>query len=265
MLYVQQAGSGPDVVLVHGWGLHAGIWENVAAHLMSQYRITLVDLPGHGRSQLMPGDELTLDNMVDSLIEAVPKDATWIGWSLGGLLSMRAALRHPEYVRALAIIASSPRFTSSADWPNAMAPDVLTDFADRLLQDWEATLQGFLFLQMFGTADARQHVRQLREHLLEYGAPDVAALHGGLEILQSTDLRDELTELSCPSLFLYGERDRLVPPGVAADIQTLLPAANTCVIEDAGHVPFVSHFDTTLEQLRHFLVLAESHAGETTS
>lgn len=258
MIFVQQLGHGADVVLVHGWGLHGGILEGLAHELMSSYRVTLVDLPGHGRSRLMPGDELSRESILQSLSEVTPKNATWIGWSLGGMLAMEMALTKPQRVSGLITFATSPRFVRSDDWPHAMQPQLLAKFAEQLTQDWQGTLQDFLALQMLGTDNARKHIRYLQEHMLRYGEPDRAALECGLKILQQTDLRDRLADLQCPSLFIYGELDRLVPPAVAGDIQRLLPSANVAVVPRAGHAPFISHFDDAVERIRHFLALLTS-------
>jgi len=48
--YHHTLGSGPDVLLLHGWGMHSGVWENVVEGLRDDYRITMLDLPGHGYS-----------------------------------------------------------------------------------------------------------------------------------------------------------------------------------------------------------------------
>ncbi len=50
-LYTDTAGIGPDVVLVHGWGMHSGVWEDVAGDLLNDYRVTVLDLSGHGFSR----------------------------------------------------------------------------------------------------------------------------------------------------------------------------------------------------------------------
>ncbi|GMR08438.1 MAG: pimeloyl-ACP methyl ester esterase BioH [Gammaproteobacteria bacterium] len=261
MTFVQQAGRGADVVLVHGWGLHGGILEGLAHELMSSYRVTIVDLPGHGRSRLMPGDELNRQSILQSLSEVTPQTATWIGWSLGGMLAMEMALTAPQRVSGLITFATSPRFVRSDDWPNAMQPEQLAGFAEQLTRDWQGTLKNFLALQMLGSDGAREHIRYLQEHMLRYGEPNRAALECGLEILQQTDLRDRLAELQCPSLFVYGELDRLVPAAVAGDIRRLLPNAGVVVVPHAGHAPFISHFDDAVKRIRHFLMRLASSAG----
>ena len=50
-LYAERLGSGPELVLVHGWGLHGGIWAGLAQRLAQRFRVTVVDLPGHAGSR----------------------------------------------------------------------------------------------------------------------------------------------------------------------------------------------------------------------
>lgn len=55
VLYTYTTGEGPDVVLVHGWGMHSGVWEDVVESLIDYYRVTVLDLPGHGYGRGLSG------------------------------------------------------------------------------------------------------------------------------------------------------------------------------------------------------------------
>ncbi|MGB5605365.1 MAG: alpha/beta fold hydrolase, partial [Gammaproteobacteria bacterium] len=100
-LYTQTSGAGPDLLLVHGWGLHSGIWDGLAPLLEPHYRVTRMDLPGHGRSAWQ--GQASLDDMTDAVLSTAPATAVWLGWSLGGLLAARAAQRAPARVTALVL------------------------------------------------------------------------------------------------------------------------------------------------------------------
>jgi pimeloyl-[acyl-carrier protein] methyl ester esterase len=121
-LYTQTSGAGPDLMMVHGWGLHGGIWKPLLPLLEAHFRVTSVDLPGHGRSGWQ-GEE-TLDAMAGALLSVAPAGAAWLGWSLGGLVAVRAALLAPTRVNALIEIASSPCFVRRPGWqgPPVRAP-----------------------------------------------------------------------------------------------------------------------------------------------
>ena len=178
-LYTQTSGDGPDLVLVHGWGLHAGIWERLLPLLEPVFRVTCVDLPGHGRSSWH--NEATLDDLVEAVLPVAPAHADWLGWSLGSLVATRAALTAPARIGRLVLLAGTPCFARRPDWPTAMQPGLLATFAADLQQDYAATLNRFLALQVHGSEHAGAVLRELRACLLEHGEPDSGALAAGLE------------------------------------------------------------------------------------
>jgi pimeloyl-[acyl-carrier protein] methyl ester esterase len=250
-LYTQTSGSGPDLVLIHGWGLHSGIWNSLLPLLEAHFRVTRVDLPGHGRSTWNGAGEL--DDMVRSVLAVVPARASWAGWSLGGLVALRAALLQPASVSALALIASTPCFTQKAGWQSAMLPALLDTFAAGLEQDYQRTLKRFLALQVRGAAHATQALKSLRATLQAGGPPQLEGLRAGLHILRSTDLRSEAGQLQCPALLLMGERDTLVPIAAGRATARLLPHAQLVVIDAAGHAPFFAAPESVANSLQRFL------------
>jgi pimeloyl-[acyl-carrier protein] methyl ester esterase len=250
-LYTQTGGDGPELVLIHGWGLHAGVWDEFAPLLETGFRVTRIDLPGQGRSDWQGGG--SLDEMVDALLEATPETAVWLGWSLGGLIATAVALKQPARVAALVTIASTPCFVRKPGWQNAMLPDVLNVFGNDLEQDYVQTLGRFLALQVRGSDNAGSVLRSLRAKLLAWGGPDTAGLRAGLEILRSTDLRDSVSAIACPTLIIMGERDTLVPVTAGYAACELFPDAQLQVIEGAGHAPFIAKPELVAECVRSFL------------
>jgi len=250
-LYTQTGGNGPDLVLIHGWGLHAGVWDEFAPLLETDFRVTRIDLPGHGRSEWQ--GEISLDDMVDAVLAATPETAVWLGWSLGGLVATGAALKMPAKVAALVTIASTPCFIRKPDWQSAMLPDMLEVFAGELEKDYAQTLGRFLALQVRGSDNASSVLRSLRAKLLTHGEPDTAGLRAGLEILRSTDLRGSVAAIDCPTLFIMGERDTLVPVSAGHAACEFFPDAQLQVIEGAGHAPFIARPELVAECVRSFL------------
>ena len=251
-LYTQTSGNGPDLVLIHGWGMHGGIWDGLVPLLEPHLRVTRVDLPGHGRSAWT--GEASLDAVVEAVRAAVPARAAWLGWSLGGLVAMRAAVQVAAQVDALVTVASSPCFMRKPYWQSAMLPQLLDTFADELEQDYRQTLTRFLGLQVRGSEHATAVLKELRETLLSHGPPHADGLRAGLEILRDTDLRDELASIHCPTLLLMGERDTLVPAGAGQATLKYLSSARLATIAGAGHAPFISDPVFFAEHVVEFLV-----------
>jgi pimeloyl-[acyl-carrier protein] methyl ester esterase len=250
-LYTETAGNGPDLVLIHGWGLHSGIWDGFAPLLETSFRVTRVDLPGHGRSDWR--GETSLDEWVAAVLAAVPIPAAWLGWSLGGLLAMRAALMAPGQVTALITVASSPCFVRRPGWQSAMLPALLETFSAELQQDYGRTLNRFLSLQVRGSEHAGTVLKTLRSTLLAHGEPDAAGLSAGLEMLRTTDLRNALGEIACRTLLLMGGRDTLVPQNAGSETAALLADAQLAMIEGAGHAPFLAAPLRVAERIDSFL------------
>jgi pimeloyl-[acyl-carrier protein] methyl ester esterase len=236
-VHIETTGTGPDLVMIHGWAMHAGIFAPLTRLLAPRFRLHLVDLPGHGFSRDDPGS-LDPVECARGIAAAIPR-AIWLGWSLGGLVAMRAALDLPAQVRALVPIASSPRFVIGDDWPFGIAPSVLAEFGAGLARDYRATIERFLALEAMGSDHARAELRELRTHAFERGEPGVSALESGMRVLENADLRDEIARLATPSLWIAGRRDRLVDSGA------MQWSAERCsgrfVACDSGHAPFLAH------------------------
>lgn len=237
-------------MLLHGWGMSGRVWESLLPDLAREYRVTSVDLPGHGQST---GPGLgDVRSVVRELRAAAPGPAIWIGWSLGGLLALSMALIHPEAVSRVVVVAGTPRFVQGQGWESAMRPETLEAFANGLESDYEATLKRFLALQFKGVKASQEALRALRRQLVD-SPPSVQALHDGLAMLRDTDLRGDMVQIECPLRFVFGGLDALVPPAVASRVIGGQENCKTAVIPGAGHAPFLSHRNAFLTQLLDFL------------
>jgi pimeloyl-[acyl-carrier protein] methyl ester esterase len=257
-LHVEIRGDGPDLVLLHGWALHGGMWGPWLDELAGNARLHLVDLPGHGESP-WPAGLRDLDGLARAVYPAVPRGAALLGWSLGGMIAIAFARRHPRRLRALVLIATTPKFVAGPDWEHGMRPEVFEDFTRGLTENYGATVQNFLTLQSRGDERALETLRMLRTRLAARGEPDPRALAAGLSVLREADLRDDVPRVDLPALLLAGEHDRLTPPEASRAIATALPSARFRLIERSGHAPFLSHPVEVLGEVRGFL---GRHPGE---
>ena len=210
--------------------------------------------------------EASLAGLADDLSRRLTEPAIWIGWSLGAFVALATARNHPQAVSRLVLVGATPKFVQAPDWPCAMPPATLAQFARDLEDDYHATLLRFLSLQM-GNGDVHDSrdgggraasgtaaVRELRAILMEHGEPEPAALRSGLQWLANTDLRADLSAITAPALVLHGSHDRLiVPPAAAKFLAERLPVARLVLIPSAGHAPFLSHADATWSALKEFL------------
>ena len=238
-LHIESLGSGGNLVLLHGWGMHGGIWQDVPSRLASRYRVHVVDLPGLGHSPSC--EPYTLDHMVQILSAALPQPVHVCGWSLGGEVAMQWALAQPQQVQKLILVGATPKFVSEGNWNYGMPEDVFSQFAHEVEQDYRGTLMRFLSLQAHGGETSREQIKQLRERFFERGKPAPEVLQAGLRILLGTDLRDQICHLQQPTLLIHGARDTLVPAAAALWMQTQLQDAQLFMLDAAAHAPFLSH------------------------
>lgn len=200
-LAAQTRGSGPTVVLVHGFTQTKESWAPIAERLRRRFRVVSVDAPGHGGSSDVVADV----PRAASLVVATGGPGTYVGYSMGGRICLQAALDHPEQVRALVLIGASPGIADEAERAARRAADVerAADLRRRglaaFLDDWLAQpLFATLPEEAAGRADrlARNDPEGLAESLEHCGTGAMAPLW------------DRLGELACPTLALAGELDQ---------------------------------------------------------
>jgi pimeloyl-[acyl-carrier protein] methyl ester esterase len=246
-VHVDSYGEGHSLVMLHGWGMHAGVFQPLAEHLAHFNRVTAVDLPGHGQSDSyvhfadLPRHA---EYLVEQLSGMLQQGVTLLGWSLGGLLAQYIALQYPQHVNKLILLCSTPCFSRRADWTCAIDDAVLQSFAADLMRDYPATLSRFLSLQFMGAQNQKQTLRRARELVFSRPQPQTEMLQQGLQLLVSTDLRAQLRGIRCPTLVINSERDTLVPPAAGQYMAEQLAYARFILIKGAGHAPFLSHAAT---------------------
>ena len=251
-LHIEVHGNGPmPLVMIHGWAMHGGVFAPLVNALTDHCTMYLVDLPGHGYSRDcdMPLDPGTC---VRAIAEATPP-AVWLGWSMGGLVALRAALDLPQHVRGLAMLCATPRFTNAADWSYGRDPALVQQLGTDLENDYHATIERFLALEVMGSPDPRADLRRLRAEVFSRGEPNLRVLQEGIRLLDETDLRSELPRLNKGNSWCSaGRLDRLVHP------DAMQWSASACqgefhLIAHAGHAPFLSHTDAVAQALRPWL------------
>lgn len=246
-LHVERLGAGPDLVLLHGWGLHGGVWRAIAPRLGKSFRLHVIDLPGHGHSREHAFEDL--DSVVDAVAQCIPEDARVCGWSLGGLVALRLATQHPSRVAALALVSTTPCFVQRPGWPHAMADATLAQFVQELREDPAKTVRRFVNLNALGGPKSRDRTRELAALFAERGGPPAESLAAGLALLRETDLREEVARIEQPAVAIHGGRDRLAPVGAGRWLASRLASARFVEIPDAAHLPFVSHCDEVAQAL----------------
>ncbi|MCW3172113.1 pimeloyl-ACP methyl ester esterase BioH [Shewanella subflava] len=251
-LYINTLGDGQDIVLLHGWGVNGAVFEPLKQAL-SQYRVHYVDLPGFGDSPMIEGD---IHDWASALIQQLPSNAIWLGWSLGGLVATQIALNFPDKIKALITVASSPCFMAQTTetpqaWPG-IASEVLGQFSTQLHHNLTKTVERFLAIQAMGSETAKTDILKIKSLVLAKPLPSEASLQQGLAMLAEVDLRSQLANITMPWLRVWGKLDGLVPRKA---INMLAKNSNVedIILAKASHAPFISHTDQFIEHISHWL------------
>ncbi len=257
--------DGPPVVLLHGLGATGASMLPLLPDLARDFRVLLPDVPGSGSSGA-PASPYSSAWFAAWLAafqgETSASPAVLVGNSLGGRVALEAGLARPGSVRALVLLAPSPAFRRLREYvpvvrlvPPALARLPLPRLSHGLVVE---VLRGMMSVpdrlpDAVYDALADEAVRVSRSP-----AHRVAFLSAARQIyLEEAHGRrgfwDRLPGLMPPALFVWGDRDRLVPASFARHVADVLPGAASLVLEDCGHAPQLEQPEDTLAVLRGFL------------
>jgi pimeloyl-ACP methyl ester carboxylesterase len=209
-------GSGSPLVLVHGLGGTVENWRALAPALAARHRVLVPDLPGHGRSEALPGAP-HLDVFADAVLAMLDAEgisgAAWIGHSLGGLISLRAAVRRPDAVHGVVLAAAAGIGSTSRAAKVTLTlfglvqpGKAIAPFRDRWARSRLGRRVAFAW---WGVADTDALEPELAEAFFVGPAHHTNTRQAG-RALFATDPRDELERVTCPCLCLWGASDKWV-------------------------------------------------------
>tara|TARA_B100000686_G_C16805022_1_gene989301 strand:+ start:2814 stop:3590 length:777 start_codon:yes stop_codon:yes gene_type:complete len=249
-IHIEIQGEGPDLVLLHGWGMHSGIWGCIRSKLAEHFRLHLVDLPGHGASPSLwiQGSD-PLKNMTEMIGENLPEHSIICGWSLGGQIAMKLSLDVSEKVDKLILVSTTPSFIQRKDWTWAMEKNISELFMRNFDLDYVSTLNRFHTLQVQGDINTIILLRKLRRFVSKQNKLDRDGLRAGLEIIFTADLRENVKNISHPVVLLHGKNDVIVPLEASKWLCNNLGNSKLIILSDCGHLPFLSHTDQFLSSI----------------
>lgn len=239
----------PVAVFIHGAQNDHSVWGLQSRYFAHHgWSVLAPDLPGHGRSDGPP--LASIEDMAEwmaHLLDAVgAARAALIGHSMGSLIALETAARHPQRVSKLALIGSAvPMPVSEAlldatrnDEPHAIAMINVWSYGPR------AQIGGNIAPGLWMTGVNRRLMQRQVPGVMH---SDFAACNGYVGGMESA------ARVACPALLLVGSRDRMTPPRAAQALTDMLPDARTVTLEGAGHALMAEQPDGVLDALRGFL------------
>lgn len=252
----REAGSGPALVLLHGWSMSSAVFAEVFEELAGDFRLLAPDLCGHGDSD--PGAGYGLTDFAADLAEWLRAldlhDAALAGWSLGGQVALELVPAVRDRLRRLILVGTTPRFTAAADWAAGLPESQVRAMARDLRSHYEKTMGDFFALQFAGEAISRERYRRIVDFAVRGGSlPEPEIALAALETLRSADQRGALSGIDLPVLVQHGELDRITLPAAACYLAAHLPAAELEMWPGVGHAPFFSRPQEVCRRWRAFL------------
>jgi 3-oxoadipate enol-lactonase/4-carboxymuconolactone decarboxylase len=222
------------------------MWDRQVPELAKQWRVFRFDLPGHGGAPAYPAGSVAdiTARLLATLDGLGVQRFGYAGCALGGAVGIELALRHPERLASLALIAASPRF-GTADEFRQRGVIVRTNGLDPIARTspdrWFTA--GFAAAQPAITDWAVQMVR----------TTDPGCYIAACEALAAFDVRPELTRVGVPTLVLVGSEDQVTGPAEARTLVAGIPDARLAVVPGASHlVPVEQPAAVTDLLVRHF-------------
>ncbi len=252
-LAVHEVGAGPALVLGHSLTFDHRMFLAQAESLSKTYRVLLVDLHGQGESSA-PDEHFSLEDMADDVERALQSlDAgrvCYLGHSMGGMVGMRLALRHPERVGALVLMNTS----AEAEPPSVQDLYDSVNEGSRGKPSNQATV-GFLMNLMFSPAFREAHPERAAffEHQLFYPPDPEGVYHAAHAVIWREEVLKDLEALEIPTLVVGATGDTSVPLKHQENIAARLPGAHLVVIDACGHMAPVEQPEVLLGHLWAFL------------
>lgn len=256
-VHYEEAGSGEPALLIHGWGATLKFWRMMLPTLSARYRCVAIDLPGFGQSD-KPDVPYTIEwfsGFVAKLLDTLgwPK-ATLCGHSMGGMISILFAAKHPDRVQRLVVV-NPPIHGPSSLYLKArlMLAPVFRWFM------WIFMHVGFI--RRWVSRDFTYKVRLPQEVIDDVISTTYASSIGSVLSLVSTDVAPHLGSIQAQTLVLGTDKDAVIRPDQQALAARAIPGAVHVVIPDCGHCPMFEEPEAFSGHVAGFLMPASTQAA----
>jgi 2-hydroxy-6-oxonona-2,4-dienedioate hydrolase len=247
-IYFQEAGSGPDVILLHGLGADRTAWAATVPALAAKYHVYVPDQVGFGQSD-KPAIDYRVGTLVDFLNAFCNKlgiaKPTLVGNSLGGWVAMDFALAHPDKVNRLVLV-DSAGYSSKRTGGQPLTRGLLQALNPSTVAGEKQLMSIVFYSKMFASDQFAEQA--FAAHLRKNDGYTIDRFIAS--ILRGEDVVDgRLGAIKAPTLVVWGREDALVPLANGKALAEDIPGAQSVVLDSCGHAPPVecaAPFNTAL-------------------
>ncbi len=230
--------SSVPLVFLHGATMTQATWAAQIAYFAPRHPVLAYDARNHGASTLTPGEHDLETHAEDllALLEEVgftgARRPVLIGLSMGGMISMRAALRSAEAARAL-VLAN----TTSQGWYPAAEREAARAALDDLTPEKLAQLTGLWAETFLTPAHRAAHPEHAAEVRRRFGAQSIEQYREAmLGLLERRDITEHLGLIDTPTLVMGAAQDVTIPPELTAKLAKAIPHAELRILPDSAHL-----------------------------
>lgn len=235
-LHHRQQGSGPVLLLLHGFMGSGEDFGPAVRHLRASHTCFALDLPDHGRTQLAPGVTYSMANVATAILDwlapIAPTPCRLVGYSMGGRLALYLALVAPERFSHLVLESASPGLKTAAERQTRIAQD--EDRARRLAQNFEGFLQRWYRAPLFQNLSQQPSFEAVLQRRRQNNPKALGRSLRCLGTGQQPSLWPRLPNLTLPTLLITGAQDSKFC-ALNAEMAAQIPNAHWVNVPNCGH------------------------------
>lgn len=246
-----QGGSGPELLMIHGVGMHADYWSNLIPELVNHFHLTIIDMPGHGDSLNFAESLPALPSYTDSIAQLIQQNAVptrVVGHSMGAMIAIDLASRYPGSVAAIAALNAVYQRNEAA---KAAVRARATSLARETVLDSSSTLERWFGHEPDGVnALASKACATWLSEVNQTGyrqAYRAFAHHDGPD-------ENTLQQILCPALYMTGENEPNSTPAMSMAMASTTEQGECHIVNGARHMMSMTHGSDVLKKLVPFFL-----------
>jgi pimeloyl-ACP methyl ester carboxylesterase len=250
-LSYQISGTGPVVVLVHGFGEDGTVWKNQADFLSSSFCVIVPHLPGSSTSELI--DDMSMESMSETiyfiLMQEVIKKCTMIGHSMGGYITLAFAEKYPSLLEAYGLFHSTAFADTEEKKKNRK------EGIQKIKDSGAAEFLKNFIPNLYGSSAQTTHSSIIQDHIKNVSYFSEAALISYYQsMMERPDRTGILKQNKMPLLFVLGRKDAIIPIENALKLATIPDIVYIHVLENSGHMGMIEEPEKTNNIIYKFLL-----------
>lgn len=249
-IYFEDVGSGPAVVLIHGFLESLWMWKEIGPVLAKRMRIICLDLPGHGKSECL-GYVHTMDEMAD-VVHALLKSlrirkASLVGHSMGGYVALAFAEHYPDMIRNLVLYQSTAK--SDSDWKKKDRQRAI-----ELIKKNHKSFIRQSIPMLFRAKNRLTHsekIKELKEEALKTSKQGVIAALSGMKDRPNREILLKFSPY--PVHIIASDMDPRIPLEESEYLASISDEVHLHLIKGCGHMSYIEDLKGAIESLRQSL------------